>query len=150
MAGVGGLGGPNMTPEIAVAGRSLPIPAEDVQRVVSRVMEREGRSATVSVTFLGRDRMRRLNHEYKNQERPTDVLAFPLSDPSGTLLGDIYLCPWVARREAVARGIPLREEIVRLLIHGTLHVLGYDHPEGEGRTTSKMWHLQEDYVRALA
>ena len=138
-----------MSPEISVAGRRLPLPAEDVQRIVSRVMESEGRSATVSVTFLGRDRMRQLNSEYKNQDRPTDVLAFPLADPGGTLLGDIYVCPWMARREALARGIPLREEIVRLVVHGTLHVLGYDHPEGDGRTTSEMWHLQEDYTRAL-
>ena len=138
-----------MPPEIAVSGRRLPIPAADVHGIVAGVLEGEDQSATVSVTFLGPERMRRLNQEYKNQDRPTDVLAFPLPDPSGQLLGDIYICQWVARREAKAHGIPLREEITRLVIHGTLHVLGYDHPQGEGRTTSEMWHRQEDYVRAL-
>jgi probable rRNA maturation factor len=93
--------------------------------------------------------MRQLNLEYKAHDRPTDVLAFPLPDPGGRLLGDIYICPWVAKQEAEARDIPLRVEIARLVIHGTLHVLGYDHPDGEGRTTSAMWRRQEDYLRAL-
>jgi probable rRNA maturation factor len=135
--------------EITVAGRKLPIATADVQRIAAGVLEAEGRSATLSVTFLGAERMRQLNLEYKAHDRPTDVLAFPLSDPGGRLLGDIYICTWVARREAGARGIPLPVEIARLVIHGTLHVLGYDHPEGEGRTTSAMWHRQEDYVRSL-
>ena len=139
-----------MHPEIAVAGRRLPIPAEEVQRIVAGVLEAEQRTATVSVTFIGPERMQRLNAEYKGLDRPTDVLAFALPDPSGRLLADVYVCQYVARREAKARGIPFREEIVRLVIHGTLHILGYDHPESEDRTTSDMWQRQEAYVRSLA
>ena len=136
--------------DIAVGGHQLPIPAESVQRAVRHVLEREDRRATVSVTFLGRDRMRRLNLQYKGQARPTDVLAFSLPDPDGALLGDIYVCRWVARREAEARQIPVDEEIIRLVVHGTLHILGYDHPDGDERTASDMWRRQETYVRALA
>jgi probable rRNA maturation factor len=55
----------------------------------------------------------------------------------------------VAEREARRRGIPVREELIRLVVHGTLHVLGHDHPEGEGRTVSPMWRRQERYVSAL-
>jgi probable rRNA maturation factor len=138
-----------MTCEIAVGGRQLPISAESVQRAVRHVLECEGRLATLSVTFLGRDRMRRLNQQYKGQPRPTDVLAFSLPDPAGNLVGDIYVCHWVASREAEAREIPVDEEIVRLVVHGTLHVLGYDHPDGDERTASDMWRRQEIYVRAL-
>jgi probable rRNA maturation factor len=47
-------------------------------------------------------------------------------------------------------GIPLREELIRLVVHGTLHALGWDHPEGPGRTRSAMWRKQERYVEALA
>ena len=56
----------------------------------------------------------------------------------------------LAEREARAQGIPRREELIRLVVHGTLHALGRDHPEGAGRTRSAMWRRQERYVEALA
>jgi probable rRNA maturation factor len=65
-------------------------------------------------------------------------------------VGDVYVCPWVAQREARARGIPARQELLRLVVHGTLHALGHDHPEDERRTTSPMWRRQERYLKALA
>ena len=94
--------------------------------------------------------MRRLNAEHKGHDRPTDVLTFALDRPGGQAVGDVYICAWVARREARARGIPLREELIRLVVHGTLHALGRDHPEGPERTRSAMWRRQERYVEALA
>jgi probable rRNA maturation factor len=93
--------------------------------------------------------MRRLNAEHKGRDVPTDVIAFTLAGPRGARVGDVYVCPWVARREAAARGIPVREELIRLIVHGTLHVLGHDHPEA-GRESSAMWRRQERYVEALA
>ncbi|HET9036954.1 MAG TPA: rRNA maturation RNase YbeY, partial [Myxococcaceae bacterium] len=92
----------------------------------------------------------RLNAEHKGHDRPTDVLTFALTDPSGQIIGDVYVCPWVAQREARSRGIPLRQELIRLVVHGTLHALGRDHPEGEARTRSAMWRRQERYVETLA
>jgi probable rRNA maturation factor len=94
--------------------------------------------------------MRRLNAEHKQHDYPTDVLTFSLTDPSGRVAGDVYICPWVARREARTRAIPLREELIRLIVHGTLHALGRDHPEGSARTRSAMWRRQERYVETLA
>jgi probable rRNA maturation factor len=121
-----------------------------VRAVVEAVLAGERRRGLVSVTFLGRDAMRRLNAEHTGHDRVTDVLSFALPQPDGTLVADLYVCPWVAAREARARRIPLRQEIVRLLIHGTLHALGHDHPDGEGRTASPMWRRQERYVEVLA
>jgi probable rRNA maturation factor len=118
--------------------------------VVEAVLRAEGREALISVTFVGRHTMRRLNAEHKQHDYPTDVLTFALTDPSGRIAGDVYICPWVARREARARSIPLREELIRLIVHGTLHALGREHPEGEARTRSAMWRRQERYVEALA
>ena len=135
---------------MAVNGRRLPLPAALVRRVVEAVLRGERREALISITFLGRDAMRRLNAEHKGHDRPTDVLSFALADQGGRAVGDVYVCPWIARREARARGIPLREELVRLVVHGTLHVLGREHPEGEGRTASPMWRRQERYVEAFA
>jgi probable rRNA maturation factor len=136
--------------EVVVHGRRLPLPRALVRRVVLEVLRSERREALISVTFLGRDAMRRLNAEHKGHDRPTDVLTFALRDPAGGTVGDIYICPWVARREARARAIPLRQELIRLVVHGTLHALGRDHPEGTARTRSAMWRRQERYVEALA
>jgi probable rRNA maturation factor len=135
---------------VVVSGRRLPLPPGVVRRVVGAVLEGERRRALISVTFLGRDGMRRLNAEYKRHDRPTDVLTFALRDPTGRTVGDVYVCPWVARREAKARGVSLRQELIRLVVHGTLHALGRDHPAGPGRTRSAMWRRQERYVEALA
>lgn len=131
-------------------GRRLPLSRALVRRVVNGVLQAERRQALISVTFLGRDSMRRLNAEHKGHDRPTDVLAFPLESPAGEVIGDVYICPWVARREARVLGIPLRQELIRLVVHGTLHALGRDHPEGPERTRSAMWRRQERYVEALA
>lgn len=133
-----------------MSGRRLPMPAALVRRAVRTVLRGERRRALVSVTFLGRDAMRRLNAEHKGRDRPTDVLSFALRHPAGGTLGDVYVCAWMAEREARARGIPRREELIRLVVHGTLHALGYEHPEGDGRTRSPMWRRQERYVEALA
>jgi len=133
-----------------VSGRRLPLSRALVRRVVDAVLRAERRDALISVTFVGRDTMRRLNAEHKQHDYPTDVLTFSLTDPSGRVAGDVYICPWVARREARTRAIPLREELIRLIVHGTLHALGRDHPEGSARTRSAMWRRQERYVETLA
>lgn len=131
-----------------MSGRSK-LSATRVRRIVRKVLAAERRRATVSVTFLGPTRMRRLNREYKGHDRPTDVISFHLPGPDGSLAGDIYICPAVAAREAKAAGVTQTDELARLVIHGTLHVLGYDHPEGRGRTTSVLWQRQERYLEAL-
>lgn len=103
----------------------------------------------MSVSFVGPRRMRRLNGAWKGRDRPTDVLAFALTAPGRDPIGDIYVCPAVARDQARSLGIPVREELVRLVIHGTLHVLGYDHPAGPGRAHSVMWRKQERYLSCV-
>jgi len=132
---------------IAVAGRSHPLARAAVTRAVETVLRGEKRAALVSVSFVSRERMRSLNARWKGRNEPTDVLAFALTGPHGARTGDIYICPWVAAREARARGLPLRAELRRLVIHGVLHVLGYHHPEGPRRTVSPMWRRQERYMR---
>jgi len=119
-------------------------------RVAQRVLAWEGAPAHthVDITLLSAHDMRRLNRRATGRRGLTDVIAYSLPQPDGRLVGDIYICPAVARRAALA-GITFREELVRLAVHGTLHVLGYDHPEGPGRTRSVMWRRQEQYVRRL-
>ena len=124
-----------------------------VRRVVRGAVaaERSGRRVgQVSVTFLGPARMRALNRRHLKHDRPTDVIAFALHTPDGALVGDVYVCRAVAARQARDAGCSLREELVRLVIHGTLHVLGHDHPGGEARLRSPMWRRQERLVGRLA
>ncbi len=60
-----------------------------------------------------------------------------------SVVGDIYICPDIVRKSAARFGVGIREEIARVVIHGTLHTLGYEHSEGDERTDSEMWLKQE-------
>ena len=125
------------------------MPTSVVRRAVAAVLDGEGSGpAAVTVTFLTASRMRTLNRRSLGRDRATDVIAFRLSHGT-VLLGDIYICPAQARAAARAFEIPEREELVRLVVHGTLHVLGFDHPAGRRRVESPMWRRQERYVRRL-
>ena len=108
------------------------------QRVLA--WERAPARSHIDITLLSPAGMRRLNRRATGHRGVTDVISYSLPQPDGSLLGDVYICPEVAGST---------EELVRLAVHGTLHVLGYDHPEGAGRTRSRMWRLQERYVRRL-
>ncbi len=146
-----------MSPEVQVASAvRWPLPRARAARVARAVLRGEGiRSGTVSLAFVGARRMRSLNRQWFGKDRPTDVIAFGLGAPGhhGTgapVLGDIYICPDVAARNARRYAVSPGQELVRLVIHGVLHVLGYDHPAGEARTASGMWRRQERYLRRLA
>lgn len=103
----------------------------------------------VSLTFLDDQGIRALNLEYLGRDRPTDVIAFALHDVGAPVLGDVYVGYEQAGRQARELDIELEEELLRLAVHGTLHVLGHDHPEGEDRMESEMFRIQEEILRAV-
>lgn len=107
--------------------------------------------ALLSITLLDRAGIARMNRAHLGHRGPTDVISFGFHraierDP---VVGDIYICPDVAHANARERGVMLREEMTRLVVHGTLHVLGAEHPEDETREASPMWAAQERIVRRL-
>lgn len=126
------------------------LPPRAVERVIGHVLAQERKRATVTVTFLGPRRMRVLNARYLGHDEVTDVISFALPQPDGSLAGDVYVCRYVAVRQARELGVPVRAELMRLLVHGTLHLLGWDHPPGTSRITSPMWRRQEKYLGQVA
>jgi len=109
------------------------------------------RNALVSITLLDRASIARMNRRHLGHPGATDVISFAFDrpSPSDPVIGDIYIAPEVGRENALARGTPVREELTRLVVHGTLHVLGYDHPTGNARERSPMWTRQERIVRRV-
>jgi probable rRNA maturation factor len=104
--------------------------------------------ALLSITFVSSRAMATLNRRHLGHQGPTDVITFALgTDPGGVVIGDIYICPDVARVQAKAHGVGVREEIARLVIHGTLHACGWEHPEDDARITSPMWRRQEQLLK---
>jgi probable rRNA maturation factor len=130
-------------------------PVEMLSRAVALTLESGAvTEGEVSLTLMDDTGIRSLNQEYLGHDRVTDVIAFTLSERlSGgdeePLLGDVYIGFMQAERQATQLGIPVRDELARLAIHGTLHVLGHDHPEGDDRFQSPMWALQEALLTRL-
>jgi probable rRNA maturation factor len=96
--------------------------------------------AELSILLVDVEYMTELNHRWMDGEGPTDVLAFPMDEGSvdhgpgesgaePALLGDIVLCPDVAAKQAAEAGSATPDELALLTVHGTLHLLGYDHAE---------------------
>ena len=126
--------------------RRLAISDARVRHLVEESLrEMKVKDAMISIAFVGRTAMSRLNHKYLRHDGPTDVISFGLGrDARGMpAVGDIYICPEIAIRNARRAGVSVANELARLVVHGTLHVAGLDHPVDESRTSSPMWLKQE-------
>ena len=106
----------------------------------------------ISIAFVGRQSIAAYNERYLGHKGVTDVISFGFASGGepAAIIGDIYICPDVARSNARAQGVSATEELLRLVVHGTLHVLGHDHPTGEARTRSPMWRKQERILARLS
>ena len=109
------------------------------------------RSGEMTVVLTDSRRMRRLNARFAAEDQVTDVLAFPAALPprssAGHYLGDVVIALPRARRQARQRGVPLPQELALLTVHGTLHLLGYDHARPTERR--RMWKVQAAALRRL-
>ena len=94
-----------------------------------------GRAATLSVRIVTPRESERLNREYRQKPKPTNVLSFPAEIPAGALrgesrpLGDLVICARVVAREAREQGKSLAAHWAHMVVHGSLHLLGHDHEE---------------------
>ena len=108
--------------QFAVARTHLPAPAT-LRRWAGAAAERDAR---VTLRFVGRREGRALNARYRGKLHATNVLAF-VYDESPQIEGDVVLCAPVLREEARAQGMPLADHCAHLVVHGMLHLQGYDH-----------------------
>jgi probable rRNA maturation factor len=122
---------------------------ETIATLVRGVLKAEkAREAFISIAFVSDRAIAAINQEHLGHAGATDVISFAFRE-GPRLVGDIYIAPGVARANAKAFGVGVREELARLVVHGTLHVLGHDHPEGEARLASPMWQRQERLLARL-
>jgi len=139
----------------APGGESLP--SELLERGVRLALCEEGvERAQLSITFLADAPILDMNRRWLQHDWVPDVLSFPLHLPGDPPLGDLYIGIDQAGRQGEEHGVPLEEELLRLTIHGTLHILGYDHAHDLGTGDAGgdedsegeiLFELQESLVR---
>lgn len=128
--------------QISVLSHRVPEPLElaAFERLAAFVLEREDvpDAVELSVALVDLDEMAELNGRFRGKEGPTDVLSFPCDDPcaiaeEGELvaIGDVVIAPVVAESQAAEYGHTVEEELNLLLVHGVLHLLGYDHEDDD-------------------
>ena len=123
-----------------------------LRRITQSVLDQAGHpSVHLSLTLVGKTRMQRLNRTYRQRDYATDVLAFPMQNASQSpeaFVGDVVICVPVALSQASRFGNSPDEELLRLLIHGTLHLLGYDH-ETTDREAKRMKRKEQAIFQRL-
>lgn len=130
-----------------------PLPLDRLRMAITWVLARHDMApgAGLSVVIMDDEGVRRLNREYRGIDKPTDVLSFaveplPFLDEDRNL-GDLILSLPTVRRQAESEGHDWRDEMVLAVIHGTLHLLDYDHDTPEGQT--RMWQVQAEALAAM-
>ena len=133
--------------------RRISVRATTIRRVAQSILVQAGHpTAQLSLSLVGKTRMRSLNRKFRERDYPTDVLAFPMEsmgEKTEIFLGDVVICLPVAIGQASRFGNSADQEILRLLIHGTLHLLGYDH-EQSPRDATRMQRKERAIVQRIS
>jgi len=106
--------------------------------------------AELTVRIVDEEESQTLNRTYRAKDKPTNVLSFPFECPPGIelpLLGDLVICRQVVEREAAEQGKPLEAHWAHMVVHGSLHLLGYDHIDDEEAV--EMESLEQEFMQAL-
>lgn len=112
--------------EIADLQKHYEIKRSKVKRAVTEVLSREGKDARLSIAFVDNNEIKKLNKRYFDSDEVTDVISFPLSNNKNFLSGEIIVSVETAVDTAGERSISIEGEIILYIVHGILHLLGYD------------------------
>ncbi len=124
-----------------------PVNPEKAAEAVLNAEKKKG--CKINIVFTGNDFIQKINVKYRMRNYATDVIAFGfLKKDYGYEGGDIFISADKAAENADKYGISLKEELTRLIIHGVLHVIGYDHEKGGGRKKNMM-QKQEKYLKLV-
>lgn len=137
--------------KVLVKKRVRGVESKLLSKIAHRALEVLGLSKVeLSIALVSDAQIKRLNKLYRNKDKPTDVLSFPIGEKVNgwLILGDIVISVDTARRQAQELGYSLEEELKRLLVHGLVHLLGYDH-ELEGEEEKKFFELEEFVLKGL-
>ena len=115
-----------VTLQFMVTGTGIPAEHEILQWAGAVLQDNPGE---VTIRITDEAEMRALNHQWRDADRPTNVLSFPLHDAGCPMLGDIVICAPVIEREAAQQDKSLRAHWAHITIHGILHLMGYDHTD---------------------
>ena len=141
-----------MSVDVATRGKAAKTTARRLKLKAARILKILGRDAAeLSLVLTGNSEIRELNRRYRHKNEPTDVLSFPLGDhlPGGhALLGDVIISVERAKSQARERGKTMEAELETLLIHGILHLLGYDH-EVSPKEARRMRRMERKIEQAL-
>ncbi len=99
---------------------------DETKRLVEYVLNKEERNAEIRVVYVQDEEIQALNKKYLQHDYVTDVISFPLDEENGVVEGEVYVCIDQAKRQAEEHSVPVRREVSRLVIHGVLHIIGYD------------------------
>jgi probable rRNA maturation factor len=119
----------NLEVQYAMEGENLP-GEEQIQTWVAAVLDGQREESELTVRITDAEEIIQLNSEYRQKDTPTNVLSFPMDFPEEVnipMLGDIVICTEVVEREAKEQNKPLEAHWAHMVVHGTLHLLGYDH-----------------------
>ncbi|GAA5646439.1 MULTISPECIES: rRNA maturation RNase YbeY [Vibrio] len=127
------------------------LPSEqDVQRWLDNAIQRFQADAEVTVRIVDNEESQALNRDYRGKDKPTNVLSFPFEAPPGiemNLLGDLVICRQVVENEAKEQEKPLEAHWAHMVVHGSLHLLGYDHIEED--EAEEMESLETEIMLAM-
>jgi probable rRNA maturation factor len=99
-------------------------------QVAKKVLSGENkRTENVSLAFVSKEEMHKLNKKFRKKDKPTDVLSFNLNEKD--VLGEIVICPDIVKENAEKYGVSVNYETMKVFVHGILHLLGYDHEKTE-------------------
>ena len=123
---------------------------EDILLWLDSTLAKFKPQAEVTVRVVDEPESQELNHDYRGKDKPTNVLSFPFEAPPGIdidLLGDLVICKQVVEREAIEQNKPLISHWAHMVVHGCLHLLGYDHIEDQ--EAEEMESLETEIMKSM-